>query len=209
MSSSFSFLVVGILVFCIQSAPAQDTESKNPFSEMMINALFDPKVGKELDLVEEQVVEMKSLLSDLQRTRKDLAAELNTLSKTANKSELEEFRKDFQEQFNDQKKETMTKVREVLLPEQLKRLGQLTAQLMLKESAKKSGVGMLAPEMIELLEISEEQQKRLKEKGDELRIRLAEEIKRLTEEAREELMQELTQEQIDKYQKLVGQPIDK
>ena len=202
-------IAFGIFVFCFQPTFAQDSDTSNPFEDKMINVLFDRKVGKELNLVEEQVVEMKTLLGQLNKARKDFGQELKQLAQSSTKEELQAVRMDLQEQFDAEKVQTMTKVREVLVPEQIERLGQITAQLMMAQSAKKSGIGVLAPEMIKLLKIDKEQQIRIREKGDEVRKRLAEKIKRLTEEAREELMDELTAEQIDKYKKLVGDPIEK
>jgi Spy/CpxP family protein refolding chaperone len=208
MSKYVLTMGIALMTLSCPFSSAQEVEGSNPFSDKMVNVLFSGQAGKSLGLVEEQVAEMKTLMAELQQTQKDLGSQLQQLAEKASPTEVEAVRKDLQDQFDAQKTATMSKVREVLLPEQLERLGQITAQLMLKEAAKKSGLGVLAPEMIELLDISEEQQQRLKEKGDELRKKITEELKRLTEEAKEELLQELTREQVDKYKKLIGDPID-
>jgi hypothetical protein len=177
---------------------------------MLINAVIDKKVQTELDLIPEQREELKQISKNLRQHRSDMSKDLKTFSNSGvSEREIELRRRDLADQFEEKKQEAHSRVTGLLLPHQVDRLKQVTVQLVLKQVARKTKIssGILAPQILSYLEVDDNQAKRLESKANELQQRIAKEIQRLTSEAREELMDELTPEQRDKYKKLVGEPV--
>ena len=180
-------------------------QNSNPFSAYQFNALFNQQVQAQLELVEEQRAEIRLLTTELLDLRKQLQQELREFAEGASEAEVEMKREAAQAQLEELKSRSQQRAMEVLLPHQQKLLSEVTVQLMLRESAKKNGAGVLAPEMRQYLEIDDEQAERIRVASERVRKKLAEDIKKLTEQATAELQKELTPEQRRKYRKLVGQ----
>lgn len=200
-----------ILVGTSNNACAQGDGQPLPFDGMLINALIDKKVRAELDLIPEQESQIQELSKELRKQRSDLAKELKKFSAMAVvEREIELKRREYSDQFEEFKEQAHQRAMDVLLPHQVKRLKQVTAQLMIKRVAKQKKVsaGVLAPQVVEYLEIDDEQARRIEAKAREIQERLAAEMKRLREEANTELMGELTEDQRSKYETLVGDPIN-
>lgn len=173
-----------------------------------MSALFNERVQQELELVDDQKAEIKDLLAELKNQQQELGEQMRLYADGATPEMIQIKRLEFVEQFEGIKKSSRQAIREVLLPHQQQRLSQVTAQLMLRESAKTNPAGVLAPEMVRFLEIDDKQATKMKDKATEIRERLAKEIARLTKEAQEELMQELTPQQREKYKSVVGDPVE-
>jgi len=203
LACTIVFLLAQVLVG--QSPQAQD----QPFEDKLLPALFNKQIQRELELVDDQKEELTYLLDTLKRQKESLGVELREYAQTASAEELKAKRQELIDGFETQKKETQSTIMNVLLPHQKLRLRQATAQLMIRELAKQKKVstGILAPEMLEFLDIGDEQARQIEDKAIEIKKRLAEQIRKLTEEANTELLGELTRQQRAKYQKLVGDPI--
>ena len=94
-----------------------------------------------------------------------------------------------------------------LLPHQIDRLEQLSAQRMMTEGKGRESAGLLSDPMINYLEIDNTQKQRIQEKSERLKKEVGEKIRKILEDARLELLAELTSKQKKKYEKLVGEPI--
>ncbi|MGI9519107.1 MAG: Spy/CpxP family protein refolding chaperone [Pirellulaceae bacterium] len=217
MTRKFALIlfVAAACVFSALNRPclAQDGKKvsleNNPFGERIISALFDPRVQRELELMEDQQAQLKAIMDDIKSARQELGRELRAFSQTATPEEVAARREQAVAESREMQLKARTTVFEVLLPHQQERLSQLTAQVMIEHSAKNNEAGVLAPEMMRYLEIDEEQAARIRERTSEIREKLAEDIKRLTDQAREDMMQELTAEQREKYEQLTGEPIER
>ncbi len=189
--------------------PTTESLDGNPFADKMVNALFDRRVQKDLELVDDQKQQLKSLMDEIQAKRKTMATTLKEFAQSASEGEIEEKRNELVASFEAFKNKYYQSVTKVLLPHQQERLGQLTAQLMIRDAQNKYPVSVLAPEMKKFLDIDEKQAEAIKKKAIEVRERLAKQVKELTDKAKAELMDQLTAEQRKKYQKLIGDPLGK
>jgi hypothetical protein len=212
MKNVTCFLIAGMACcFAVGEIYAQD-KSKQPFGEFLLNALFDQRVQKELELVPDQKDQLKEVLDRVRNRRQEYIAELQKQkNQGASEDELQARQKEYVAQLEQLKKDSEADALKILLPHQRQRLKQVTAQVMMRESAKKKKVptGLLTQEMMEYLEIDEKQAGKIEEKVKQLQERLARQIKKLRDEATEDLMQELTAEQRKKYKQLMGDQMDK
>ena len=187
-------------------------ESASPFEDKMLAVMFQPDVQADLELSDEQKSEITTLLDEVKQRRNELSKQLREFHASgAAPAELEAKRMQFVDRFEIDKSEMQAKMMNVLLPHQQQRLRQTTTQLMIRETAKQQKIptGILAPEIRELLDIDDEQANRIEKKAAKLQKELTEKIKKLQEEARSELMSELSAVQREKYQSLVGDPIQR
>ena len=198
---------------CLDCAPnravSQDTSTENPFSDKMLPALFNPRIQNELELVDEQKAQLKESLESVKKLKNQFGKELQEYRKTASQEQLATRRAELLGQFEKEKRTAEQAIFAMLLPHQKRRLGQVTAQMMLAAASEKNSLGVLAPEMIKWLEIDERQANRLRERAREVRKKLAEDIARLTEKAKQDLLKELSPRQRKKYKELIGDPIKK
>lgn len=209
---NFRIPLILLIVSMGSLSNAQEETKSLPFEveAKLIGALFDKQVQGELELVDDQKEQMQQILGSLQKRINEFQRELKDLKDSGTSfSELQSKQKDFATVFQIDKERTMAQAMNVLLPHQQKRLRQAAVQLMMRASAKSSKVatGVLAPEIRDYLKIDDEQAERIKTKATELQKRLAEKIRKLTEQAQSELLSELTQEQKSKFVDLVGDPI--
>jgi len=199
-----------ISIFASQATAQEETETK-PFADKMLPALFNKQIQAELELVENQKSELKTLMDELQERRKQLGSELAEFKRSgASPSELDARRMEIVEGFETEKTTALSNLMNVLLPHQKKRLGQATAQYMMRELAKskKLPTGILAPEIRKYLEIDDAQAEKIKNRASEIQKELAAKIKKLTEQAQAQLMNELTQTQKSKLDELIGERIN-
>ncbi len=192
------------------SVGAQESENDLPFPEYFaLKALYAEDVQNELELVDEQKAELRLQLKQLSNFKSELDSEMRKFAATATEEEIRVKRAELNARIHEFQSRTEESFSELLLPHQQNRLRQVAARVLLREAAKTNKAGVLAPQMAKWLEIDDEQAKRLKARAEEIRKRLAADIERLTREAQDELLQELTPEQRKKYENLIGAPMEK
>lgn len=185
------------------------SHEKGLFEDKLLPALFNQQIREELELVDDQKESLDRHMEALKREQEALGRELREFARHATKEEAEKMRQEMIAQFEQQKSQVQADIMEVLLPHQKTRLRQVTAQAMLREITRKKKVaaGILVPEIKDYLEIDSKQSKQLEQKAKEINKRLAEEIRKLTESAQQELLGELSAKQRNKYLELIGEPI--
>ena len=94
-----------------------------------------------------------------------------------------------------------------LLPHQIDRVEQLSAQRMMNEGKGRESAGLLTDQMIGYLDISKDQEQRIKDKSEELKKEVGEKIRKILEDAKQELLSELNPSQKKKYEDLLGDPL--
>ncbi|MFK7767264.1 MAG: hypothetical protein AB8B55_08580 [Mariniblastus sp.] len=200
-----------ILIASFLASYSSGQEESKPFADKILPALFNKQIQADLELVGDQKSEMQAMLDALVERKNSLGKELEVFRQEgASPDEIEKRKEEIVKGFEDDKAKTLKEAMGVLLPHQQKRLQQATAQLMMRETqkAKRIATGVLVPEVRKYLAIDDPQANRIKTKAAELQKQLAEEIKKLTEKAKAELMEELTKEQQKKYLDLVGERMD-
>ena len=158
--------------------------------------LYREDVRRELEITDDQMEELRELAQDRggQRgNRERLREELEGLSDEERREKIREMR-------DSRTEETKAQLSEVLLPQQIRRLEQLSAQ----QAMRAGGQGMLRGPLAEQLGITDEQREVIEKKAEELQQEFNEKMQKLREDMQEELMKELTAEQRDKFREIMG-----
>ena len=177
-----------------------------PYNNNIMASLSDQRVVRDLELMDDQLETIRELQKEFGENRKRIGEQFGELFRVAPKEEHQSLGKEYHEVTERDRLRIVAQIKEVLLPDQVKRLEQLTAQRKLREEGRNSA-GLLAPQIIDYLEISKEQQERIRETSEEVRIRVTREIQAIIEEAKQEILDELTAKQKQRYEELVGPPL--
>ncbi len=163
----------------------------DPFS-----LLSDPSVQKDLELVGDQLDQVRSLQNDFAAKLKE---KLGDLSKGGiNPGRFDGIGELVKQSREDQK----VRMKELLLPHQIDRLKQVALQ---KHMNSAGTAGALTDSSVaEALGISDEQKDRLKEKAKEIKADLAKKMEQLKEDAKTQLLQELTPAQREQLKEMTG-----
>lgn len=168
--------------------------------------LYYPQIQKEIEIIDDQKAELQKIQSYMS-TR--MSEAYKTLSVPPD-GDPQERQKKYMEVYQTIAKETDEKVNRVLLPHQKKRLSQIMLQMKLQQSGYGYGfAGALGEEEVSKeLGITDAQKEELRKKEEEVRAgvqkKYQEFYKKLSEEAKEELMSVLTPAQRKKLETLTG-----
>ena len=197
-----------LLIFILPFNCAGEEKAQKPFQDMMVNALFDKRVRKELELSSEQKGSIDELLKPLAKEHKQMEKQIKEFSKTgAAENEMEQFKLGLHEQFLARKSEVEQQVVKTLLPHQIGRLKRMSIHKMLQHSAKQSKEPseLLSPQIRQYLKINDKQADKIRTKALELQKELREKIQELQKKAHDELFRELDSKQRKKFEELVGE----
>jgi hypothetical protein len=166
--------------------------------------LMNEKVREELDLVDDQVKALEELQEKAREKMTELFQDMRNGGGGDRQQAFEELRP---------KMEAMTKdleqdVDEILLPDQRKRLKQLTNQMRVRG---RSGVGTGLLDNEELkkeLEITSEQEEKMRAEAEKAQAMLREETAKLQKKAIDKVLEVLSADQRKKYEDLVGDQFD-
>lgn len=117
----------------------------------------------------------------------------------------EEFKKS-QERIKELRDQLAKEVDQVLLPHQKKRLEEI--RLRMKMKMRGTSGSLVDTELAKTLDINDAQKERIRRRAAEVQQNLEEKIAKLREEAREEILSELTPEQQGKLKDLLGMEFD-
>ena len=159
--------------------------------------LNNPSVQKDLELVDDQIQQIKDVNADFSARIQDQVSELrgdNGSFDIARAKELGELVRKLKEQ-------QKTEIDNLLLPHQQERLQQVALQMQMKAMGTARA---LASKLAEELDITDEQKDRLKQRQQELQEEMQKKISEMRENMQKELLQELTPQQRDKLQELTG-----
>lgn len=159
--------------------------------------LMRDDVRKELEIVDDQVEKIRALSDEMREQMRDLYSGLRDLSQEERQAKFTELR----EKSAELQKELSAKVDDVLLPQQRDRLKQIGLQMQMRY---RGTSGLLTDQLAEDLNITDKQKEELRAKAEEVRKSLEEQIAKARAEARDELLEVLTQEQRDKLKALLG-----
>lgn len=201
---SIAFFACGASPLPAQVAEAQPVQYVNPTGELL-PWVFSPLMQRELEIVDEQQEKLKKLQTEVTNETRDLY-------KTAQSEDRQEWMRKYNEIAGRLAGETDKRVREILLPHQVRRLRQIVLQTRLSGAGFGSAAGLTSGTVAEELGLTEEQkrdlQKKEKEVAAEVQRKSREFYERLREESEEELLSVLTDAQRRKLKDLVGERFD-
>lgn len=165
------------------------------FGGMMANPMMiirSEQIQKELEIVDDQLKELEAIGEDM----RDSFQGLRDLSQEERDQKFRDINKEFESRLN-----------EVLLPHQQKRLKQITNQF---SSRGREGIaGSLTDgDLAKELNITDEQKAKLKTVGEEARQEMDEKLKKIRSEMEEKVLSVLTDEQRKQYKEMVGEPFE-
>lgn len=165
--------------------------SGDPFS--MLTA---PEIQAELDVVGDQREQITKL-------QQDYAAKIREQIESMRQNNFApEKAKDIRETIQELQARQRQDIDDLLLPHQRTRLNQLAMQAKMKNSGAVSA--LTDKKVMEEIGISEEQLESLRTKAKELSKELEEKIAKLREETQQSLLSELTRDQREKLEKMIG-----
>jgi len=152
-------------------------------------------VQKDLELTDEQIESIKELSQGRGRGDRDtMRAEMEGLSQD---ERVEKIRK----MVKTRTEENKEKLGNILLPHQMKRLSQISAQASARDGSQSLVSGTLAKQ----LNITDEQKEALQAKAEELQKNLNAKIEKLRSQMQDELLAELTPEQRSQFKEMMGE----
>lgn len=200
-----SLAIAFALMLCVTDVMAQGQgrggrqrggRDRGGASENPQRLLQSEAVQNELEMTEEQVELLKELNEGQGQgrgqgvDREAMRAEMEGLSQEERMVKVREMR-------DSRSKEQLEKIGEILLPHQMDRLSQISAQASTKNGVRAFTSGTMA----EKLNITDEQKESIQKRAEELQ----KEIAKLQAEMQEKLLEELTPEQREEYKTIVGE----
>lgn len=199
------WLAVVFVVCSVSVSVAQDKES--PFATNILGTLSNPKMAAELELLDDQKDSIKQLMNEFGQIRNEVGESMKEEWEAASDEHRKELGKEYWRRIEEGRLDIVKQIKANLLPHQIDRVEQLSAQRMMTEGKGRESAGLLSDPMISYLEINDTQRQRIQEKSDRLKKEVGEKIRKILEDAKLELLAELTSKQKKKYEKLVGEPI--
>lgn len=200
-------------------AEAQAKQAKMMESQMLMQQLmqlnYNAELRKELEVVDDQVEEVKELGQDYQRDmmkfhqkNAQLAVEMQKLSMAGKHKEAQELGEKYQQLNQELSDKYMEKAEEVLLPHQIQRLKQIAkrqgARFMNEFQDEFGVVASVADE----IGLSADEKKRLIDTIRQARKEYYESVADAKKKANEKIMASLTTEQKEKMKEILGEEYD-
>lgn len=164
----------------------------------LINLLNHPSIHKELELTKQQDAQINRIRKE---GRAKIAEQLNNIPLGQRTTDRNEAVHEVLNGISDDQEERLV---DTLLPQQVQRLKEISFQAWEKECGVISI--LQSPKMRESLAVDSDQMTELKNASKEIEERLAEDIAKLKEKARRDLLGKLSAEQRSKYNRLHGEP---
>ncbi len=199
-------IALSLGVVCVSNSNAQ--EKKNPFADNIIGTLANPKMAAELELLEEQQESIKELMEEFGKLRHEVGQDMKEIWEAAGDEERKEIGEEYWRRVEEGRLEIVKQMKANLLPHQIDRVEQLSAQRMITEGKGRESAGLLSDQMINYLDIGEKQKQRIQDKSAKLKKEVTEKIQKILEDAKQELLAELNADQKKKYEKLLGDPVE-
>ena len=159
--------------------------------------LNNPSVQKDLELVEDQIQQIKDINADFSARIQD---QIGSLQDESGGFDLAQA-KGLGELVKKLKLQQKAEIENLLLPHQQDRLRQVALQMQIQSMGTARA---LSNKLAKELGITAEQKDRLKKRQEELQQKMEQEIAKMRKDAKKDLLQELTPEQREKLKKLTG-----
>lgn len=214
-----------LLVFAFTAPAVAQEEADNPFGgeqqqKMMETQFFmqqlmmlghNEELRKELEVVDDQVEDVKDLAQNYQKDmmkfyseNRELMEEMQQLYRDGNTEEGLEMGKEFQKKNAEFSQSYMDKAAAVLLPHQIDRLKQIAKQQVVKMTNKYSDEFGMASSMAKELGLSPEETRKLNETIKAARDEYYAAVETAKKKANEKIMSVLTIKQQEKMKEILG-----
>ena len=160
------------------------------------------QVQKELDLVDDQIADIKKIQEESRSAMRGLFSGLRDLPSEERRDAFTALR----EKMREQNEKAQVKIDKILLPHQRDRLRQINFQMSVQRRGTTNVFG--SNTVAEALGITDAQKEKLKEKSAEVEKELREKIAEARQQAIKELLGVLTPAQRKKYEQLMGEPFE-
>ncbi len=177
----------------------------------MMNVIHNKELREELEIVDEQVEELKSVIIDFQKDMQKANADhgedmiqVQELIRKGKHKEAMEMSRKFQDKMIDISKKHFEKVEQQLLPHQVKRIKQVTRQEILKYSSGFKDEFGIPLAIADDLELTESEIKKLRTATTKAREKYYAEIVNLKEKAHAEIMKAIPAGKRGKVKEIVG-----
>ena len=170
----------------------------------MTALLSNEKVKEELELVDDQVEDIKELQDAMREEMMQMfrGGGFRDMDREERDAAMQEIRQKMEEKA----KEIEAEVQDILLPGQFDRLKQLNFQ---RETSRGGTAGLAESKSImEALDITDEQKEKMKEAAEAAAKKLEKKIAELRKQAQTEVLGVLTEEQRTKFKELQGETFD-
>ena len=223
---NFRKLFAILLVFTVVAPAFAQDEDANPwgggeqqqrametqfFMQQLMMLGHNEELRKELEVVDEQVEDVKDLAQNYQKDimkfytdNQELGQEMQQLIRDGKMEEAQELGKQYQEKNAEFAQGYLDKANEVLLPHQIDRLKQIAKQQVVKMTNQYSDEFGMASSMAKELGLSKEETKKLNETIKAAREEYYEAVETAKKKANEKIMSVLTIEQQEKMKEILG-----
>lgn len=209
MQTKSKYMIVAAACFTF-FVPGLNVQAQEPASaEKLVSALMDQNVAREIELVDDQRDAIKALVKELVATRSEIGVAKRRDFRNAPADDRQKIEGIYLRRFRQSQSEIADQMRDTLLPFQIERVEQVIRQQKSRQQKNRSSFGLLTPSMIKFLDISDEQQERIRDKGQQLNVEIEKEIQKIIDRAQEKLLGELTVDQRTKYKELLGEPMQR
>ena len=162
------------------------------------NLLEDPQVQKELELLDDQVEQLKEVNEKVRSQMMEMFREMRNVPR-------EEMRERFAGL-----REKITEIRDkelstVLLPDQLKRLKQIEFQ---QQFSRGGGRTLENPQLMERLGLSDEQIEKIRQLSEQAQEEMRKKMEQMRKELQDKVLALLTPQQRKDFDDLVGDPVE-
>lgn len=176
----------------------------------MMNLLQNDSVRNEVELSDEQYQKMQDFY---QQRRTDIMKQVQQLTQLSrggddkvNNETVKLRGKKIKELIDGQQKEAEEKLKDLLLPHQLKRLEQVALRVQMKNVGTLNA--LVDGKLKEALELSDEDVTSLKDRWQEIDAQLQKDIAKLRDKAKQDLLKELSPTQKRKLDEVLGEEFD-
>lgn len=188
-------LAGGPMIFADSSGGA--FEFSTGFAGDSFSMLNNPSVQKDLQLVDEQLKQIKDINREFGEKIKQQVGDF----KDGNGNFSMQHGAGLGQLIQDLKQQQQEQIQNILLPNQQQRLEQVARQMKLKHLGTAQ---TLTSHLVKELGLTAEQQARIESRAKELQQEIATKMAELKDRAKEDLLGELTREQREKLDELVG-----
>ena len=164
-------------------------------------------VRKELELLDDQITQLEGLEKKMRERMRDAFPRPTPPGQEGTREPRRDqgpprVQTDFRQVFEKINKETRSELEKILLPHQLKRLDQISAQMQMQGT----GMSLLMGNAARDVGVTDQQREELRSKVDAIEEERRKQESELRRKAREKVMQLLTPDQQKKLKDMIGEP---
>ena len=200
----------------VMNEKMQRISSDSMMLSQLVQLAYNKGLMSEMEILDDQMREVRKIGTDYQKRMMEMTKKNSELytkmaeirkrmseGDTDAKKEMEEITMKYYEEMDDFQTASISRLKRVLLPHQMKRLQQIAKQQSFKWTRNSDYFGMPYA-MSKELGLSREQKKKLKDATDKIREKYYREVAEMREKSMKKILSSLSGEQREKFKELVG-----